>query len=99
MGACESMIEACARQMARQKGTISAAVRVQRIADICAGVNVMPIEHWNKKDAATTSKVPAAPVKKVPRFLLRAAALSAFGLGWLCATVFYIVMETLRLAL
>lgn len=98
MGTCESMIEACARQMAKKKGTITAAVRLQRLADICAGVNVMPIEHWNQKAEQQTQPEPAS-VKKEPRYLLRAASLSAFALGWLCATIFYIAMETLRLAL
>jgi len=92
MGTCESMIEACARQMARQKGTISAAVRLQRVADVCAGVNVMPIEHWNQKPEPV-SQTQQSPAKKEPRHLLRAASLLSFGIGWLAGHFVSIVIQ------
>ncbi len=97
-GAPEGLIEACVRHMVKTDGAFHTSVRLQRLADICGGVNVMPIEHWNQKAEQQTQPEPA-PVKKEPRYLLRAASLSAFGLGWLCSTIFYIAMETLRLAL
>lgn len=102
MGTCESMIEACARQMARQKGTISAAVRLQRVADVCAGVNVMPIEHWNQK--AKTADQPAPPMRKSWKDVIVGALKKPtmnypFLMGWLFCLLFMCALDLLRLAL
>lgn len=40
------LIEAATRRMVRLEGPIAVAHRLQRISDICAGVYVLPIEHW-----------------------------------------------------
>jgi hypothetical protein len=45
---CEELIEASARRIVKLSGPMEAAVRLQRIADICAGAYVLPIEHWRE---------------------------------------------------
>lgn len=88
---CEELIEATTRRLVELRGPIYAATRLQRVADICAGVYVLPIEHWNTKpipepEREVQSKAPSRP-------LARAAFWSAFGLGWLGATAFNIVLR------
>lgn len=89
---CEELIEASTRRLAELKGPVYAAVRTQRIADICAGVHVMPIEYWNQK-AKPADQPERGRVKKEPRYLLRAASLLSFGIGWLAGHFFSIVIQ------
>lgn len=58
---CQVLMEASVRRLAKLEGPIAAAERVQRIADICAGTYVLPIEHWK-----TVKPAEPAP-KKVSR--------------------------------
>ena len=48
---CESILEASVRRLAQLEGPFEAAKRSQRLADICAGAYVLPIEHWQKLEA------------------------------------------------
>lgn len=43
---CQALIEASLRRIVQLEGTMAAAVRMQRLADICAAENVRTIEHW-----------------------------------------------------
>lgn len=66
---CTLMIEASARRMVRLSGTIEASKQLQRVADICAGAYVLPVEHWRKLGRATeiveaTPKPPTALSRK-----------------------------------
>ena len=45
---CAFYVEAAVRRIAKLEGPFEAAKRVQRLADICAGAYVLPIEHWQK---------------------------------------------------
>jgi hypothetical protein len=45
-GTCEAIIEAAARRMVAVEGAYTTAVRLQRLADIAAAIDVKPIEHW-----------------------------------------------------
>jgi hypothetical protein len=45
---CDQFIEANVRRIAAVEGPFEAAKRLQRLADICAGAHVFPIEHWRK---------------------------------------------------
>lgn len=53
---CQTYLEASLRRIAKIEGPLEAARKMQRLADICAGVYVLPIEHWQK---ATTVEAPA----------------------------------------
>lgn len=57
---CELLIEACTRRVTVLSGPNVAAVRLQRLADICAGVHVLPIDHWRdvKPPAPAASPAP-----------------------------------------
>lgn len=44
--ACEMLTDALARRMSTLKGPTETARRFQRIADVCAGAHVMPIDYW-----------------------------------------------------
>lgn len=95
---CEDLIEAGVRHLSHIRGPIYIATRLQRLADICAGVHVLPIEHWNvKQEPKAELQAPApevAPLK--PRRMLNAGFWNAFFLGWFFCTIFHVV---LRLAL
>lgn len=93
---CELLIEAGVRRLSQGRGPVYAATRLQRLADICAGVYVLPIQHWNKKPE---TPAPAANPEKPSRHLLRAVAFAAFGLGWLACLAFMTAMDFVRLAL
>ncbi|MRN43444.1 MULTISPECIES: hypothetical protein [unclassified Brucella] len=97
---CQELIEATTRRFVELKGPIHAATRLQRLADICAGVYVLPIEHWNAKpDPAPAAPAPSAKPEKPSRYLLRAVAFAAFGVGWLACLVFMTITDIVRLAL
>ncbi|WP_421925281.1 hypothetical protein [Neoaquamicrobium sediminum] len=64
---CEEVLEAAARGMVRGSDALKAAERIQRVADICAGHQVMPIEHWR----TPTAEEPAAPAVLPPSHLQR----------------------------
>lgn len=63
---CNLMLEAAARRLAKLDGPIEASKRLQRVADICAGAYVLPIDHWNKLGGATTDKEPDARPAEPP---------------------------------
>lgn len=46
----EQFVEAAVRRMVHVEGALKTAERLQRLADICAGAYVMPIEHWQKPE-------------------------------------------------
>jgi len=56
---CEQMVEAGLRRIAEVKGTIYAAHLTQRLADICAGANVMPIDYWRQQPKSAPVEKPA----------------------------------------
>ncbi|APU92993.1 hypothetical protein PQB34_gp65 [Ochrobactrum phage POI1126] len=97
---CELLIEAGVRRLSQGRGPVYAATRLQRLADICAGVHVLPIEHWNRKPGKSEeAPAPAAKPEKPSRYLLRAVAFAAFGVGWLACLAFMTVIDIARLAL
>jgi hypothetical protein len=51
----DMILEAVVRRLAESLGTMEAAIRVQRLADMCAGANVMPIDHWRSETVAATA--------------------------------------------
>ncbi len=44
------MVEASARRIAKLSGPIEAAKQLQRVADICAGAYVLPMDHWRRHE-------------------------------------------------
>ena len=64
--ACAMLVEAAARRMVRLGGPIEAATHLQRVADICAGAYVLPVEHWRKLGSATDSQPPSPPAPLPP---------------------------------
>ncbi|MCL8000009.1 hypothetical protein M8994_17370 [Brucella sp. 21LCYQ03] len=98
----EELIEAATRRLAALKGPMYAAVRMQRIADICAGVHVMPIEHWNRKPEPAGQPVPPKPKswKDVIVGALKKPTMNyPFLMGWLFCLLFMCALDLLRLAL
>jgi hypothetical protein len=67
VGNCESLVEATTRRMVKLHGPLSTAVRIQRIADICAGAHVLPIEHWKTVDHTPPAAQQPAPARKRSR--------------------------------
>lgn len=101
-GNCEALLEACTRHLSQLKTTHYASARLQRLADICAGVHVMPIEHWQTKPTAA----PGEPVEVDPKSLPSASVLSSclhfiaengfpFAMGWLAGQVFTVAIRIL----
>jgi len=68
---CNLMLEAAARRLAKLDGPIEASKRLQRVADICAGAYVLPMDHWAKlgNTKAEPSPAPAAAEEPLPRWL------------------------------
>lgn len=64
---CEHLIEASLRRIAKLEGPLEASKRIQRLADICAGAYVLPIEHWSEL-GKIEAKPAAAP--GIPRWRL-----------------------------
>jgi len=42
----EMLLDAVARRISTLHGPMGAAIRTQRVADICAVAHVLPIDHW-----------------------------------------------------
>jgi len=61
--ACQALIEGAARRMAKLEGPTAAAVRLQRIADICAVAQLAPIHHWKSSTVQAVAK-PAPKSRK-----------------------------------
>jgi len=93
------LVEAAARRMALLEGPATAAGKLYRVADICAGAYVLPHEFWMPPATSMGSEAvddppPAASLPAAPRDrkgeglrLLASYMLSSFiagvGLGWL----------------
>lgn len=80
-GSCEQIIEAGVRRMIKLQGTFETAKRVQRLADICAGAHVLPIEHWQKVEPPPQVPLPAS--KGWIKRYIRDNTVFAFWLGTL----------------
>lgn len=65
----DQLLEAATRRMADLKGPIYTSGRLQRLADICAGVHVLPIEHWRPPVEAKVQ--PPVPPEKPRHWLVR----------------------------
>lgn len=65
----EELLEAAARGMVRGSGAIKAAERIQRVADICAGHEVMTIDHWRTPVAEQPAPEPPPPSRRWRRWL------------------------------
>lgn len=84
----EELLEAAARGMVRGSGAIKAAERIQRVADICAGHEVMTIDHWRTPPVEQLAAPP--PPSRLQRLRLIARDNPAclfwagviFGLFW-----------------
>lgn len=79
---CEVYIDAAVRRIAKLEGPLEAARLMQRLADICAGVHVLPIEHWQKMDAPKAGGPAPKPAGPIKRYLTDNTFL-AFWLGTL----------------
>lgn len=90
---CEDLIEAGVRHLSHVRGPIYIAARLQRLADICAGVHVLPIEHWNVKPEPKPE-----PTQRTRRSAI-IANMRPFALGWFCAVATLCALDLLRLAL
>lgn len=60
------LIEAAARRIARYEGPLEAAKQLQRVADICAGAHVLPIDHWQKLGKPTSAPETPPPAPREP---------------------------------
>ncbi|PWJ88431.1 hypothetical protein C8D77_111154 [Mesorhizobium loti] len=58
---CELFMDAAVRRIAKVEGPFEAAKRLQRLADICSGAYVLPIEHWAQLGKVEQQKVEAPP--------------------------------------
>ncbi|MEN5278905.1 hypothetical protein ABE527_18410 [Brucella sp. TWI432] len=98
---CEQLIEASVRNLSHRCGPIYAATRLQRLADICAGVHVMPIEHWNQKPEPTPAPITTNKTwRGVLIGVLKKPTLNyPFLMGWLLCLLFMSALDLLRLAL
>lgn len=47
-GFCQFLIEGAVRRLAQLEGPTATAVRLQRLADICAVADMKPLSHWWK---------------------------------------------------
>jgi hypothetical protein len=61
---CEAYLDACVRRIAQLDGPLEAAKKVQRLADICSGAYVLPIEHWHKVESPKPAAPPPASRRK-----------------------------------
>lgn len=73
---CMQLIEASTRRIIVLQGHVPAAIKLQRLADVCAAAHVMPIEHW--RDLPTATPAPA-DLDEHPG----AASLLTIGKRWL----------------
>lgn len=65
---CSLMVEAATRRLVKLNGPIEAAKQLQRVADICAGAYVLPMDHWAKLGTAPAEKkLDAKPAEKPQR--------------------------------
>lgn len=58
---CDELVEASVRRIAKLEGPFEAAKRLQRIADICAGAYVLPIDHWKSLGGTDAPEKPVKP--------------------------------------
>lgn len=83
----EQFIEASARRMVKLNGPLETARRLQRLADICAGAHVLPIEHWKGLGASSTPVEEPAPIlpksepEKPKSFIERNSTFLAYAVG------------------
>lgn len=61
------LLEASTRRLSELKGPLYAAEKLQRLADICAGAHVMPLEHW-QRSAQKAEPVAQSVKPKMSRF-------------------------------
>jgi hypothetical protein len=80
-GSCDAMIEACARRMSRLDGPHAAAARIQRVADICAGVHNPAFDFRHIEASLTPAPAGAKPAVKEPWWRRSLFASFAFWLG------------------
>lgn len=50
---CDELTQAATRRIIKLHGPLEASKRLQRLADICAGAYVLPIDHWKALGAPT----------------------------------------------
>jgi uncharacterized membrane protein (Fun14 family) len=88
----EQMLDATARRLALIKGTLAAAEHLQRLADICAGAYVLPIDHWRQlglreqqeptlADLMRPAAAPAASRRQEIIAAIAASPITYYGLG------------------
>ncbi|WP_127399624.1 hypothetical protein [Mesorhizobium sp. M4A.F.Ca.ET.090.04.2.1] len=77
-------LDASARRLATLEGPLEAAKRLQRLADICSGAYVLPIEHWGKAEVPKAAEPEPRPswFLKLKRYLTDNTVF-AFWLGFL----------------
>lgn len=65
---CNDLIEASTRRLAKIEGPLEASKSLQRIADICAGAYVLPMEHWAKLGKVEETPAPEPTPPEIPRW-------------------------------
>lgn len=77
-GTCEAIVEAAARRMVKVEGAHKTAVRLQRLADIVAAIDVKPIEHWHQPAPAAVEAC-LEPEAEDPQPLLVTRLWNSYG--------------------
>lgn len=70
---CAMLSDALARRMAKLDGPTAAAVKFQRIADVCSSAHVMPIDHWRNAGKATeitTATEPGTTRRRLAQYVV-----------------------------
>lgn len=77
---CETYLDACVRRIAKVEGPLEAAKKMQRLSDICSGVYVLPLDHWQKAAPKAAEPTPK-PVGWVRGYLTDNTVI-AFWIGF-----------------
>lgn len=71
-------MERAARRVVVLEGPLATAVRLQRLADICSGAHVLPIDHW-RTIGAEDARPKESRIRPEP--LRRALSIYALGIA------------------
>ncbi|MGB3833728.1 MAG: hypothetical protein WA975_17905 [Mesorhizobium sp.] len=90
---CDELTQAATRRIIKLHGPLEASKRLQRLADICAGAYVLPIDHWK------TLGAPAAEEPKEVKAKTRKARIvelvAAHGHWFIAGMIFNMLLSAL----